>query len=125
MEKSVGVFRPCSENISNAILNMHSYALPQQRNHNKLFIILQIFIILPISLILMFLIYKIKSTNKALISQLCSISEKEIENVEKKYQKYFNLKNKTLDSNFIKIYFLDKFLDIIFITKQYKPLINL
>lgn len=88
---------------------MHSNALPEQRNHNKLFIILQIFIILPISIILMFLIYKIKSTNKGLITQLCCISEKEIENVEKKYQKYFSLKNKILDSNFINYIFFDFF----------------
>lgn len=70
-------------------------AIPEQRNHNKLFLLLQIFLVLPVCGILAFIIIKTAFTNKKIISKLNRITENDVKEVEKKYQKYFILKEKT------------------------------
>lgn len=76
------------------IINRHSSSIPDQRNHNTIFMILQLFFTLPLALILLLLIFFIEKKNQEIIFSFNELTNFDIQKIEKKYRRYFSFQNK-------------------------------
>jgi len=88
--------RQFMENTSNLIISENSTSIPEQRNHNIIFMLLQLLFTLPLSIIISALLYSIHKKNFQIISNLNSLTMTDIKQVEKKYRRYFTFRSKHL-----------------------------
>lgn len=88
--------REFMEKASDTIVSDHASSIPDQRNHNIIFMILQLLFTFPLSIILIALIYSIYKKNLQILSNLNSLTMTDIKQVEKKYRRYFSFRSKHL-----------------------------
>ena len=81
------------ENISKCIINYYSFGIPESRNHNKIFMLLQLFFTLPFSIIICALLYTIHKKNNEILANLNALTLTDINQVEKKYRRYFSFRS--------------------------------
>lgn len=72
----------------------HSSSIAEHRNHNTIFMILQFFFTLPLCIIIIALICLIEKKNNEVLKSLNNLNNSDLQQVEKKYRRYFSFKSK-------------------------------
>lgn len=84
------------EKLARIITDQNSDAIPNQRNHNKIFMILQFLFTLPFSIIICGLLYYIQKKNNEILNILNTLTQNDLNQVEKKYRRYFSFRAQPL-----------------------------
>lgn len=88
----------------------HSSSIAEHRNHNTIFMILQLFFTLPLCIISIALMYLIEKKNDEVMKSLNSLNNSDLQQVEKKYRRYFSFKSKNKKKNISILYIIEKIL---------------
>ena len=84
------------ENVSSIIIQDNSHSIPEQKSHNVIFMVLQMLFTLPLSIIIIAVLYSLHKKNSQILNNFNDLTLMDIKQVEKKYRRYFAFRTKQL-----------------------------